>query len=164
MILIIILWISVIALIHSYIVYPILIDLLARNRTGNPDIFQPSDELPDIAVLMAVHNEEDVITWKLNSIFANHLPVGKLKILIGSDASTDKTNILLEELSMSHECLTYFRFNSRIGKSAVINELVRLTDSEILIITDANVILETMRFIILLSISKTLRLDWLILI
>jgi cellulose synthase/poly-beta-1,6-N-acetylglucosamine synthase-like glycosyltransferase len=140
MILIIIFWVSVFALIHSYIVYPTLIGLLARTRTGNINIFKPTEELPDVAVLMAVHNEEDVIHEKLNSILANAPPVGKLNILIGSDASTDKTNILLEELSLLYENLTYIKFSSRIGKSAVINELVRLSGSEILIITDANVI------------------------
>jgi cellulose synthase/poly-beta-1,6-N-acetylglucosamine synthase-like glycosyltransferase len=140
MIFIIIFWISVLALIHSYIVYPAIIDLLARARSGNITIFQPFEVLPDISVLMAVHNEQDIIQEKLNSIIANNYPAGKLKIFIGSDASTDKTNILLEELSLSYDYLTYIKFDSRIGKSAVINELVRLTGSEILIITDANVI------------------------
>jgi cellulose synthase/poly-beta-1,6-N-acetylglucosamine synthase-like glycosyltransferase len=140
MILIIIFWISVISLLHSYILYPIIVGVLARKRSGNTTIFKSSEELPSVSVLMAVHNEEDVITEKLESIFANKLPAGKLRVIIGSDASTDKTNILLEQFSLTYESMTYVQFNSRIGKSAVINELVRAADSEILIITDANVI------------------------
>ncbi|MFO7902597.1 MAG: glycosyltransferase, partial [Pirellulaceae bacterium] len=59
----------------------------------------------------------------------------------GSDASTDNTNKILEELSSLNNCLTYLLFKNRKGKSAIINELARLSDAEILIITDANVML-----------------------
>ena len=142
MIAIILFWISVAALIHTYLLYPALLEILAIRKTSGRNTFESPEELPGVSVLMAVHNEQNVISEKIESIISNKHPEGKLEILVGSDASTDNTDEILQELASSNKCLRFIRFNDRRGKSAIINDLVRLSKENILIITDANVILE----------------------
>jgi len=142
MIAIILFWISVAALIHTYLLYPALLEILAIRKTSGRNTFESPEELPGVSVLMAVHNEENVISEKIESIISNKHPEGKLEILVGSDASTDNTDEILQQLASSYKCLRFFRFNDRKGKSSIINDLVRLSKEGILIITDANVILE----------------------
>jgi cellulose synthase/poly-beta-1,6-N-acetylglucosamine synthase-like glycosyltransferase len=135
-------WISAGALIHTYLLYPLLLSLFARGRSLDVNVFFSVEEMPPVSVLMAVHNEQDVLMEKLKSLIENNLSDSKLEILIGSDASTDNTNAILEKLALSNSCLRYVLFEDRMGKSAVINELVKRSEWDILIITDANVILE----------------------
>ncbi len=142
MIAIILFWISVAALVHTYLLYPALLEILAIRKTSGRNTYESSDRLPGVSVLMAVHNEENVISEKIESIILNKYPEGKLEILVGSDASTDNTDKILQNLASSNKCLKFFRFDKRRGKSAIINDLVRLSKENILIITDANVILE----------------------
>jgi len=142
MIVIIIFWIAVLALVHTYLIYPALLGILASNKIPNKFIYLPSEDLPGVSVLMAVHNEQDVLQEKIESIISNFHTGVKIEILIGSDASNDNTDRILENMASSNECLRYFLFETRRGKSAIINELVRLSCNSILIITDANVKLE----------------------
>ncbi len=139
---IILFWISVAALVHTYLLYPALIDLLARRRVAGRNTYESARDLPGVSVLMAVHNEENVISEKIESIILNKHPEEKLEILVGSDASTDNTDKILQNLASSYKYLRFFRFDERRGKSGIINDLVRLSKEDILIITDANVILE----------------------
>ncbi|MFO7924963.1 MAG: glycosyltransferase [Bacteroidales bacterium] len=141
MIALILFWISVSVLIHTYLLYPVLLEILARRKSPNKTLYDSVDELPVVSVLMAVYNEQDVISEKIQSITDNKLPGNKLEILIGSDASTDNTNIILSGLASSNSILKCLLFESRRGKSSVINELVKLSGGDILIITDANVIM-----------------------
>jgi cellulose synthase/poly-beta-1,6-N-acetylglucosamine synthase-like glycosyltransferase len=142
MIAIILFWISVSALVHTYLLYPVLLEILAIRKTSGRNTYKSPDKLPGVSVLMAVHNEQNVISEKIESIMLNKYPEGKLEILVGSDASTDNTDKIVQNLASLNKYLRFFRFDERRGKSAIINDLVRLSKENILIITDANVILE----------------------
>jgi cellulose synthase/poly-beta-1,6-N-acetylglucosamine synthase-like glycosyltransferase len=65
-----------------------------------------------------------------------------MEILVGSDASTDNTNRILQNLETDHSCLRVFLFKERTGKPGVVNRLVEESAGEILVITDANVMLD----------------------
>jgi cellulose synthase/poly-beta-1,6-N-acetylglucosamine synthase-like glycosyltransferase len=135
-------WVSIAALMHTYVLYPALLNILARRRALNRDTYSSVDELPGVTVLMAVHNEQEVLLDKIRSIFSNKIPAGRLRVIVGSDASSDNTNVLLKETAMTNEYLRYIVFEKRMGKSAIINELVKIAGTGIIIITDANVIFE----------------------
>jgi cellulose synthase/poly-beta-1,6-N-acetylglucosamine synthase-like glycosyltransferase len=135
-------WLPFSALVYSYILYPLIIRLLAASGRSNITLFTERDELPPVTVIMAVHNEQEVLEEKINSINAGGLPSGKLKIIIGSDASTDNTNMILNDLAKQYDCLRFQFYEERRGKPAIINELAGLSDTSILIITDANVIFD----------------------
>jgi cellulose synthase/poly-beta-1,6-N-acetylglucosamine synthase-like glycosyltransferase len=142
MIVLLFFWLPVSAIIYSYLLYPLLVHLLAKSRQPNGVIYSKRDDLPQVTILMAVHNEQDVLKEKIKSITGNNLFAGKLKILVGSDASTDNTNAILQDLATQNSCLTCLLFTVRRGKAAIINELAKLAGEGILIITDANVILD----------------------
>ena len=140
MTLIIIFWISVLALIHTYLLFPGMLRLLAGKKKPNNQFYGYAREIPSVSVIMAVHNEQEVLAEKVESILANELYVDNLEILVGSDASTDNTGRILSELALSIDCLKFVLYDKRMGKSAIINELAAMAEGELLLITDANVI------------------------
>ncbi len=135
-------WIPVIALVYSYVLYPLVLHMLSSGKQPNRIVFPDTGNLPRVTVLMALHNEEDVLREKIASILESNFPPDNLQVLIGSDASTDRTNEILKEISSSVSSIRCFYFNNRKGKSLIINELAGLVDEGILIITDANVMME----------------------
>ncbi len=135
----IIFWVSVAAILHSYIIYPLILKLVARKKKENEEVFEPADNLPFVSVILAVYNEESVISEKLRNIFNTNYPEDRIECLVGSDGSTDKTNEKLQVYSNENEALRLFPFRERRGKPAVINRLRDEAMGEILILTDAKV-------------------------
>ncbi|RPI46805.1 MAG: glycosyltransferase [Bacteroidetes bacterium] len=137
----IIFWISLILIIHSYLVFPLILERLARKKRIHRKKYT-DDELPVISVLIAAYNEEDVIEAKIRSVLASNYPAGRMEILVGSDASTDRTDGILQNLEKQFSGLRVFIFDNRTGKPGVVNRLVRESAGEVLVITDANVLLD----------------------
>jgi len=138
----IVFWISVLAIFHTYLLYPVILKLLTINRKPNNIVFTTNDDLPFISILLSAYNEELVIEEKIKSMFDTTYPINKIEVLIGSDASSDKTNEIIERLAPHYPQLTFIAYPERKGKSVVINELIQKTNGEILILTDANVIFD----------------------
>jgi cellulose synthase/poly-beta-1,6-N-acetylglucosamine synthase-like glycosyltransferase len=132
-------WVSFLAILHSYVLYPIILGILAGRRKDNTEFFDPGDRLPFVSVIMSVHNEEIVISEKLKSIFHTSYPEERIEVLVGSDGSTDKTDEKLHVWANESEALRFFPFSERQGKPSVINKLRNEAMGEILIFTDANV-------------------------
>jgi cellulose synthase/poly-beta-1,6-N-acetylglucosamine synthase-like glycosyltransferase len=138
MILKILFWVTVILMSHTYVVYPLLL-IIADRLTKKKSMAGNSPFQPPVSVLMAVHNEEQVIKQKSEALLASDYTTGKLEVIIGSDASDDRTDIILSDLEKIHPQLKVIRFAGRTGKPAVINRLSEAAGGEILIITDADV-------------------------
>lgn len=136
----VIFWISVLAILQSYVFYPLIITLLSRFARDNQDVFTRDDNLPFVSVLTAVHNEEAVINEKLRSIFNTTYPEEKIELIIGSDGSTDRTNEILHINANDNEAIRLIPYQERRGKPAVINQLREEAMGEILILTDAKVL------------------------
>jgi cellulose synthase/poly-beta-1,6-N-acetylglucosamine synthase-like glycosyltransferase len=98
--------------------------------------------LPKLSVLISAYNESSIIEKKIKSLYNTQYPVEKIEVLIGSDNSTDETNEILEKLSSQYPNLYYYIFKSRQGKINIINQLEQKAKGEILILTDANVLLQ----------------------
>ncbi|MEK6615756.1 MAG: glycosyltransferase [Bacteroidota bacterium] len=134
----IIFWISLLSLLHTYLLYPLLLKILALGKKNNQNIFG-KNELPAVSILVPAYNEEQVITEKIESIINSDYAHDKIEILIGSDASTDKTNELVDSLNKKYGNVHLVNFPSRSGKIKIINHLKSLAKHDILILTDANV-------------------------
>lgn len=134
-------WVSLGILIYHYVVYPKLVSFLARNKHQNTVIFGP-DELPFISILLAVYNEEQVMVQKIKSTFETHYPLDKIQFLIGSDASTDRTEELIEGFQDQYPQIELIAFGGRSGKPQIINELQKHAKGTVLVMTDANVFFE----------------------
>ena len=100
------------------------------------------------SIIISVYNESSVIIEKLNSILHSNYPKDKIKVYIGSDASNDDSNSLIEKYCSQHPNYYFFPFNQRRGKTNVINDLMDcaraqdpIQSDHIYIFTDANVLL-----------------------
>ena len=138
--LIIILICSSFLILHTYVFYPLFMILIYRNSNHNQLMFYSDHELPAIAILIAAHNEEKVIEKKILSVFNTNYPSSKLKVFIGSDASTDRTDQIISNLTNTYSNIEFIKFKGRVGKISIINHLQSLCDESVLILSDANVI------------------------
>ena len=130
----IIFWGSTLAMLHSYVIYPLLMRILARGERPNATTFSPDDtDLPVVSVLMSVYNEERVIGEKIYSLTKLNYPPEKLRIYIGSDGSSDRTNDLVAHAFDIHFPLPHAHFSlfrERRGKPPVINDLAALAQAD----------------------------------
>lgn len=135
-------WLSVAYIFYSYALFPLFIQLKAGKKKIQARQYSPEDDLPGVSILISAFNEEEVIESKIRSVFNTRYPVSKLEVLIGSDNSTDKTNEIVEKLIPEFPSVRFFPFRQRRGKGNVVNELHQNSTGSIIILTDANVMLE----------------------
>lgn len=138
----ILLWLSVGVIFYTYAVFPWLISVWAGKKKPSARYFQLHDNLPHVSILIAAYNEEAVIEQKIRSVFNTSYPLKKLEVLVGSDCSTDATHAILEKLSNEFKGLRFFPFEKRRGKGNVMNDLFTHSRGDILVLTDANVMLD----------------------
>jgi cellulose synthase/poly-beta-1,6-N-acetylglucosamine synthase-like glycosyltransferase len=132
-------WFCFLSLLHTYVLFPLLLELLTIGKKQNPDVYNDPGEFPSVSILLAVFNEEKVIRQKIESTFSTGYPKDKIEFLIGSDTSTDGTERIIEEFQRQYPQIKLHRFEARTGKSGIINTLAEKAQNEILILTDANV-------------------------
>jgi cellulose synthase/poly-beta-1,6-N-acetylglucosamine synthase-like glycosyltransferase len=138
----IIFWICFLAILHSYVLFPLITELMAARRE-NPWRESADTGKPFISILISAFNEEAVIRQKIASILNSGYPRERYEILIGSDCSTDNTNKILSEIATDPtNRLSFYPFEKRQGKPNVINKLKDKAKGEILILSDANVMFD----------------------
>lgn len=135
----IIFWICFILIIHSYLIYPAILFILARNKKDNDVLYSTEENLPFVSIILSVYNEGQIIRDKLRSVFNTTYPDDKFEMLIGSDGSTDQTNTILRLFSIEEPTLRFFPYPERTGKGNVLNRLREEAKGEILIFTDADI-------------------------
>jgi cellulose synthase/poly-beta-1,6-N-acetylglucosamine synthase-like glycosyltransferase len=116
-------WFSVIAVIYSFFIYPILLQVITQTKKPSAILFTHPDEFPVVSVLMAVYNEEQVLESKLQSLLASDYPKEKLHIFIGNDNSIDKTVEIINQYAPQFANFTLVHFEGRNGKPNIINAL-----------------------------------------
>lgn len=132
--------VSVVLIAHTYLFYPLGMILLFSRYKSRVEEYTEQDNLPEVAVLIAAYNEERVIKEKIDSVFNTTYPLTKIRVYLGSDASTDNTDAIVDVLKQKYPNLELVKFEGRVGKISIINHLQSLGDEQILIMTDANVI------------------------
>lgn len=100
---------------------------------------------PTVTIMIVAHNEEKVIQDKLVNITRLDYPKNKLEILISSDNSTDSTNKIVRQFMDENPefNIRLYEVKERKGKTNAQNEAAATVNSEILIMTDANAMLDT---------------------
>jgi cellulose synthase/poly-beta-1,6-N-acetylglucosamine synthase-like glycosyltransferase len=146
----VIFWTSIAAVAYNYFGYPIVLFILAVFTQAKADFLyllrrksrrcQLPREVPKVAVLVSVYNEEAVIRAKIKNLQELDYPADRLEILLGLDAPIDGTAELLSQLPSTQ--FHVVQFLVRRGKLAVLSDLARRTSAEILVITDANTMLD----------------------
>ena len=131
-ILAVVLWASLALLVWTHVGYPLLAALVARLF---PRKVHADDGLPTVALVIAAYNEEDVIEAKLENALALDYPRDRLRIIVASDASSDRTDEIVRGFADRGVELSVC---PRGGKVNAQNVTVRGLDSDILAFSDAN--------------------------
>lgn len=131
-------WLSVGLIAYAYVVYPLLLSLLARLR-GRPTNPTGQELCPSVSLLIPVYNEADIIQQKLENCRQLEYPAARLECLFGSDGSDDATESLIRVFPDQRNRLYAF---DRRGKAATLNNLVEHARGDILIFSDANSLFE----------------------
>lgn len=126
---------SVLLILHTYAIYPLSVNLLSTLFKRK---YKYSSDYPSISIIIAAFNEEKVIKKTIENFFNLQYPEEKFELLIGSDGSTDNTNIIINELRIKYPKLKVILFPERRGKKAVVNDIVTKASGEILIFSDSN--------------------------
>lgn len=139
---VIIFWVAIFMIFWANIGYPVSILLLNK-------IFHKSEKInknyrPSVTIMIVAHNEEKVIAEKLDNVLGLKYPKRKTSILITSDNSTDKTNEIVRGYIKKYPSrkIRLYEVKTRKGKTNAQNEAAKLVEDEVLIMTDANAILD----------------------
>ena len=144
-------WVAVIGLgipVYAYVVYPVLLFLVAALVQMHRDLRyllarrnrrQRSERQPKVSLILAAYNEEDVIKRTIQHCTRLEYPRERLEILIGSDGSTDRTIEIARKFE--DQGVRVLAFSQRRGKLAVISDCAARATGEILILSDANTLL-----------------------
>ncbi len=127
-------WSSLGALAWTQAGYPLAAAALARLR-GRP--VRKGEIEPAVTLIVAAHDEEGVIERRLANLLALDYPSDRLEIVVASDASTDRTDELVEVVA-AREPQVRLLPCPRGGKVAAQNRAVRASAGEILAFSDAN--------------------------
>ncbi len=131
------LWAALLLVAHTWFGYAVLILLLQR-ICAPPPASRETAELPSISVIVAAHNEEQLIATKLHDCLNLDYPNGLLEILVVSDNSTDSTEQIVSEFALRDPRIRLLRTQGRAGKSGAQNLAAEHAHGEIFLLTDAN--------------------------
>jgi cellulose synthase/poly-beta-1,6-N-acetylglucosamine synthase-like glycosyltransferase len=121
---------------YAYAGYPLLLFVRSRLRPwpvlqGRPDV--------SVSVIVAAHNEASIIEEKIrNTLSLDHAP-DRLELIVASDGSTDGTDAIVEHVADERVRLLGL---PRAGKINALNRAALEAHGDILVFTDANVMLD----------------------
>ncbi|MBV1911049.1 MAG: glycosyltransferase [Kangiellaceae bacterium] len=91
--------------------------------------------MPEVEVILIVRNVSSIIEAKLKNLLAIDYPMDKLKISIVSDQSSDDTVAIIK--NFDSERVSCIENTYKSTKSACLNQAIKLSNAEILMMTDA---------------------------
>jgi cellulose synthase/poly-beta-1,6-N-acetylglucosamine synthase-like glycosyltransferase len=132
-------WSAVGVILYVYLGYPIVLACGAslRSRLVRKGVWTPS-----VSVVMAAHNEAEIVRAKIENLLSLHFPADRLEILVVSDGSTDGTD---EIASGYHSCgVRVLRLPVHQGKAGALNAGAAAARGELVVFVDARQRLQTM--------------------
>ncbi len=129
-------WLLTGVFVYTFFGYAGLIALLAR-CCPRPTRCAPIT--PSVALLILAYNEEDVIAAKLENSLQLDYPRDRLMIIVVADGSDDATVAIAQRYAS--QGVAVWHQPARRGKVAAMNRAVPLLDSEVVVFTDANAML-----------------------
>lgn len=133
-------WLAVLLTFYAYLGYPLLLAALGR-MVSRPVAKPRKDFQPSVTIIIPVHNEERVIDAKLANLDQLIYPRDRLTVLIVSDGSTDQTGQRVQGYRGKLK-VRYLELPNRQGKAAALNLGLQNTTSDIVVFSDASIMLE----------------------
>ncbi len=121
---------------YTYVGYPLVIGLMA-SLFGRPDDTEGiAAGLPRVSLLVAAHNEEDVIAARLDNALAADYPAERLEVVVATDGCTDRTADIVRRYA--DRGVRLIESPKRRGKATTLNEAVPQLAGEVVVLSDAN--------------------------
>lgn len=131
-------WVCLAIVFYTYLGYGIVLYLLVLAKRlftkAKPQADIPDECLPAVTLMVCAYNEEDIIKEKMDNTRQLDYPKDRLRLMWVTDGSTDSTNELLAE----YEDVKVVYSPERRGKTAALKHGIKEVDTEIVIMTDAN--------------------------
>ena len=140
----IVFWVCVALIGYAYAIYPIVVWTLSRLFGRSPVSARDlaDHELPTVSLLIAAHNEEQVIARRLENALALDYPADRLEIVIASDGSSDATPRIVcaraEQPLPSGVVLRLVQHTPNKGKGAAIRDGMLAASGEFVFFLDAD--------------------------
>jgi len=99
-----------------------------------------STYVPSVAVLIPVHNEENVIALKLENVAKVAYPKSLMQVVVANDCSTDATLAKVNQYIAEHpdQKISVFDSQVHLGKTGCLNHMLKSLDAEVVIISDVD--------------------------
>jgi cellulose synthase/poly-beta-1,6-N-acetylglucosamine synthase-like glycosyltransferase len=148
---IVLFWMSLGLVAYTYLGYPVVIGAWAALREavegvrflgGGPDRRQrrrDGHSWPSVSIVLSAHDEETCIRQKIENCLALDYPADRLDVVVGCDGCTDQTAALA--LSIDDPRVQVVE-STRAGKATVISRIVPKVQGEVVVLTDANTLLD----------------------
>jgi cellulose synthase/poly-beta-1,6-N-acetylglucosamine synthase-like glycosyltransferase len=147
-------WLAVGLVAFSYLGYPLVLVLWDGAReafaalrfvAGGPDrrirgSAAGADEWPRVTLAFSAFDEEACIRQKIENCLALDYPADRLEILVGCDGCSDRTAEMAR--SAGGDRVRVVELSPRSGKSSVLTRIVPTAQGDVVVLTDANVMLE----------------------
>lgn len=132
-------WLLLFLVFYTYIGYGILLWIMVKIKKVivQPNNLSLPDPLPDVTLLIAAYNEQDIVSDKMINCESLDYPIDKLHIVWVTDGTTDNTNALLAQ----YPNVTVLFEPARKGKTAALNRAMPYIKTSYSIFTDANTML-----------------------
>jgi cellulose synthase/poly-beta-1,6-N-acetylglucosamine synthase-like glycosyltransferase len=121
---------------YAYLIYPLILRIIAARRPSAGSVSDPPD-WPSISISLPAYNEERSIGQTLEALLALDYPADRRQILVISDASTDRTDEIVR--GFAGRGIELLRLPARSGKTAAENAAASHLRGEIVINTDATI-------------------------
>jgi cellulose synthase/poly-beta-1,6-N-acetylglucosamine synthase-like glycosyltransferase len=139
MMLTLVFWVSVLGVVYPYLIYPMMLWVLGKVAPAR-SAPHGSPPLPSVSMIIPVHNEESRVRDKLANTAALAYPVDRLEVIFVSDGSTDGTVEALRASTLQNVVIV--ERAERQGKAAALNAGLMRATHEILVFSDASILLE----------------------
>ena len=133
---IILFYISLVLIIYTYFGYHLILMIFNKLIKNNYPIKKSHTLEPNVTIIIAAHNEMDVIGNRIKNLLSLSYPREKIEIIIGSDGSNDKT--VHEARMFEDKGVKVLDFPKNRGKALTYNDLIKLANNDIIVSTDAD--------------------------
>ena len=132
-------WCGGALILYTYVFYPAILWLLAARRDGPSAQHLDDEQLPTMSVLIVAHNEQNVIRERIENLLSLDYPRHKLELAVASDGSRDRTAEIVKEYGPA---VRLFDYPNNAGKAAALDAAIPQLTGEIVVLSDANTMME----------------------
>lgn len=127
-----VLWLSI----FGYLALLALVTAVRQRSAPAAEV--PEADLPRVAVVVPVRNEEDLVARKLADVARTDYPARLLRTVVVDGGSTDATTALVETARERGAAVELVRVPGATGRAAQLNAVLPRLDEDFVVVTDAD--------------------------